>query len=67
MMKVSLVIPAYNEESTVPMLRERLSALADSAPDYEFEFVIADDHSTDRTPELIKIWAAKAERVRLVR
>ena len=65
--KISLVIPAYNEESNIPLLRERMTAFFDSARDYEFELIIVDDHSSDRTPDLVRAWADDDERVQLIR
>ncbi|HEU4390794.1 MAG TPA: dolichyl-phosphate beta-glucosyltransferase [Blastocatellia bacterium] len=49
---VSIVIPAYNEESRIgPTLDEVLRFL--SAQPYASEVVIVDDGSTDRTPEIV--------------
>lgn len=49
---LSLVIPAYNEQETVPTLLSRVGdALA--AIGRPFEVLIIDDGSTDRTPQLL--------------
>jgi polyisoprenyl-phosphate glycosyltransferase len=65
--RISLVIPAYNEESNIPLLRERLLGVIDVDSPYEFEVIIVDDHSTDRTAELVKNWADEDSRVHLLR
>ena len=65
--RVALVIPAYNEELSLPLLRERLAAFLATSPEYSFEIVIVDDHSSDRTPALVRAWADEDRRVRLVR
>jgi dolichol-phosphate mannosyltransferase len=65
--RISVVIPAYNEEANIPMLRQRLTALFSKSPTYDWEVVIVDDHSGDATPDLIKAWARADPRVRLVR
>ena len=64
---ISIIAPAYNEESNVPLLRERLGGLMAASPDYDFEVIIVDDHSSDSTPELIRQWATEDKRVRLLR
>jgi len=46
-MKVSILIPAYNERKTLPEVLGRLSQLKG----LDLEVVIADDASTDGTPE----------------
>lgn len=66
-MNVSLVIPAFNEEETLPLLRAQLSPVLDALPDYEFEIVIVDDHSRDDTPGAIERWARDDRRVRGIR
>ena len=66
-MKVSVVIPAYNEEATLMLLRERLSAVIAAQHEYEFEVVLVDDHSTDATPKLIQDWVNASHHVRGVR
>jgi glycosyltransferase involved in cell wall biosynthesis len=65
--KVSLVIPAYNEESNIKLLREVLTELFDSNPDHDFEMVLVDDHSSDATGDKVKEWADEDERIRYVR
>jgi len=52
--KISIIVPAYNEEESLPMLFERVTALIDSIPNYEFEVLFVDDGSKDKTLELIK-------------
>lgn len=54
MKKISIIVPAYNEEESLPMLFSRVNALIDSIPYYEFEVLFVDDGSKDRTLELIK-------------
>lgn len=54
MKKITIIIPAYNEEEPLPMLFERVTALIDSIPQYDFEVLFVDDGSKDRTLELIK-------------
>ena len=50
---VSLIIPAYNEESRIGKSLERIMKFFASEP-YVSEVVIVDDGSKDRTMELIR-------------
>jgi len=61
------VIPAYNEESNINALRERLTAVFGAARGYEFDITIVDDHSSDGTPAAVRRWADDDRRVRLIR
>lgn len=54
MKKISIIVPAYNEEESLPFLYERLTKLIDSMKDYEFEVLLINDGSKDKTLELIK-------------
>lgn len=54
MKKISIIVPAYNEEESLPFLCERLTKLIDSIENYEFEVLFINDGSKDRTLELIK-------------
>jgi dolichol-phosphate mannosyltransferase len=50
-MELSIVVPLYNEEGNVkPLLDQINNALAE----YDYEIVMVDDGSQDRTVELIK-------------
>ena len=49
---VSVVLPAYNEGATIEAAVDRtLSALAEFLAEDSYEVIIAEDGSTDRTPE----------------
>ncbi len=50
---ISIVIPVFNEEETLPKLSERLVS-ASSAWNDTFEVILVDDGSSDRTPEMLK-------------
>ena len=49
MMKLSVIIPVYNEETTLPEILKQVRAVG-----LAYEIVIVDDGSTDRTRELLK-------------
>jgi glycosyltransferase involved in cell wall biosynthesis len=64
--KISLLIPAYNEQEVLTHLYERLNKLAGEVPHYDFEFLFVNDGSRDRTLEIIKTYAEKDKRVAYV-
>jgi polyisoprenyl-phosphate glycosyltransferase len=62
--RLSVVIPFLNEQENLPLLRQRLVAVA-SPPD-TFEFVFVSDGSTDGSVPFLERWAAEDGRVKLV-
>ena len=51
-MKVSVVIPAHNEEETLPSVLRDLYATIATLRHTEFEVICVDDHSTDATASI---------------
>ena len=66
MKKISIIIPAYNEEESLPFLYERLERLMDSIKNYEFEILFINDGSKDNTLNLIKEYREKDSRISYV-
>lgn len=64
--KISILIPAYNEQEVLQRLYERLNKLAGDTPNYGFEFLFVNDGSRDRTMEIIRTFAKKDPRVAYV-
>jgi dolichol-phosphate mannosyltransferase len=65
---VSLVIPVFNEEDNVmPFYTDVRRVIDPLADEYEFEFVFTDNHSTDKTPDLLRDLARADARVRAYR
>jgi dolichol-phosphate mannosyltransferase len=63
--RLSLVIPAWNEEESIEQaIGEAVAALTALVRDYEI--IVVDDGSTDRTAELVRTHAAANPRIRLV-
>lgn len=54
MKKVSILIPCYNEEASLPILYPELKKLMDSQIDYEWEVLFVNDGSRDNTLTIIK-------------
>ena len=54
MKKITIIIPAYNEEEALPFLFERLQKITTENSNYEYEILFINDGSKDKTIELIK-------------
>ena len=63
---ISIVVPMYNEESTLEMLYEELNNVISTMPEYSFEYVFVNDGSKDKTLSMIKAMAEKDETVKYV-
>jgi glycosyltransferase involved in cell wall biosynthesis len=60
-MRVSFVVPAYNEAATIADVLERVSALA-----LDKQIIVVDDGSTDDTAEAVKDWAQGRDGVKVI-
>ena len=63
MRKISIIIPAYNEEESLPKLYERLKNIMNQVNDYEFEVLFINDGSKDRTIQIIQELRNRDERI----
>jgi dolichol-phosphate mannosyltransferase len=61
---ISVTAPLLNEEEVLPVFYERICKTLEGR---EFELVLIDDGSTDRTPQLLDELAASDPRVKVVR
>lgn len=66
MKKISILVPAYNEQEVLEPLYQRLGKLANDNKSYEFEFLFINDGSRDNTLEIIKDYAEKDNRISYV-
>jgi glycosyltransferase involved in cell wall biosynthesis len=60
-MNLSLVIPAFNEAESLPLLLEEIRAVCD-AEKLDFEVLVVDDGSTDGTFSRVEEWHARDAR-----
>ena len=54
MIKVTIIVPAHNEEDTIIPLLEAVNNSVKQLPLIESEIIVVNDGSTDRTRQLIK-------------
>jgi dolichyl-phosphate beta-glucosyltransferase len=64
---LSIVIPAYNEESRLPPTLNVVRAYLEASLFPNAEIVVVDDGSRDGTAKLVETFACKDPRIRLVR
>lgn len=49
MKKITILLPAYNEEASFPLIKENMTRVIQENPNYEWEFLLVNDGSTDNT------------------
>jgi glycosyltransferase involved in cell wall biosynthesis len=59
MIQVSVIIPAKNEEETLPLVLRDLYQTIRQLNGYSIEVICVDDHSTDRTAEIARGYGAR--------
>jgi dolichol-phosphate mannosyltransferase len=64
MKKISVVIPIYNEEGSLPELIARCRKTLEP---FEYELIFVDDRSADTSFEMLRIYAQEDSRIRIVR
>ncbi len=62
MPKITIITPILNEEENLPSFRARLVETLRQI-DAECEIILADDHSTDQSPQIAKAWMREDPRV----
>jgi dolichol-phosphate mannosyltransferase len=66
MVRLSVLVPLYNEESVLPALVCRIRDVVDLVPGGPHEMVFVDDGSSDTTPELLRRAAALDPRLLVI-
>lgn len=66
MKKISLFTPCYNEESNIDELYEAVRKVMDGMPQYEFEYVLIDNASTDSTVDKLREICRNDPRVKVI-
>ncbi len=66
MKKISILIPCYNEEQSLPLLYPELLKLMESMPAYEWELMFVNDGSADGTLQVLRELRQRDSRVNYV-
>lgn len=64
---ISIVLPVFNEEANVERAYERISKQFEAIDRYDIELIFTDNHSADKTFELLQALAKKDGRVKVLR
>lgn len=60
---ITVIVPAYNEQESLPAIIKRLEKLHQSAAKYDFEFLFINDGSRDKTLEILQDYAQRDPRI----
>ena len=63
---ISISTGCFNEEDNVENLRNQIDAIFQELPQYTYELIFIDNHSSDGTVERIRAMAAQDKRVKLI-
>lgn len=66
MKKISIVIPAHNEEGNVALVHEKISQVFAGLDGYDFEIIFVNDGSRDRTQEKLEVLSMQYAEVKFI-
>jgi glycosyltransferase involved in cell wall biosynthesis len=66
MKKISIVIPAHNEEGNVALVYEKIRQVFSGLSDYDFEIIFVNDGSRDRTQQKLEELSRQYEKVKFI-
>ena len=60
---ISLIIPCYNEEQVLPILKDALLKVMNEMSEYQFELLFINDGSKDQTVNILKTFHKEDDRM----
>ncbi len=66
MKKLSIVVPCYNEEISIPIFYEKINKILKKMKQLEFEILFIDDGSLDQTLKVIKNLSLNDKRIKYI-
>ena len=64
--KISVIVPCYNEEESLPLFYKEINKVIDKMSNVSFELIFVDDGSSDRTLNVIKEFSKDDDNVRYI-
>lgn len=64
--KISVVVPCYNEEESIPLFYEEIEKVNQSMKKVEFEYIFIDDGCKDKSLEEIRVLAEENKNVKYI-
>ena len=65
-MLISLIVPCYNEEDSLPILKAALDSVKSERPEFDYEYIYIDDGSKDATLSILQAYALEDPAVRYI-
>ncbi|WP_027377404.1 glycosyltransferase family 2 protein [Kaistella palustris] len=66
MKKISVVIPAHNEEGNISLIHQRIKEVFAKLEDYHFEIIFVNDGSRDSTQQILEKLARENEEIKFI-
>lgn len=66
MEKISIIVPCYNEEESLPLFYDEICKVASEFKKVDFEFIFVNDGSKDKTLNIARDLSKKDKRVRYI-
>ncbi len=63
---MSVIVPCFNEEESLPFFYEEMNKVSKEMNTVSFEFIFIDDGSKDKTLSILKEYASKDERIKYI-
>ena len=63
---ISIATGCYNEVENIPIFYQRVRAVLERHPEYDYEFVVADNCSTDGTRDVLRKIAAADKKFKVI-
>jgi dolichol-phosphate mannosyltransferase len=63
---ITVILPVFNEEKNLPVIYRELAKVAEGLSQYQWQFVLVDDGSTDRSAKVLAELAGRDSRVKVL-
>ena len=64
--KISVIVPCYNEEESIPLFNIEINKVIDKMKEVSFELIFVDDGSRDKTLDIIKELSKNDKNIRYI-